>query len=49
MPGGIGIFGSLLIFLVVAAAVGYFGFTVRINPDERGVVQRFGKYDRELV
>jgi membrane protease subunit HflK len=48
MPGGIGVFGSILIFLVVAAAVGYFGFTVRINPDERGVVQRFGKYDREL-
>jgi membrane protease subunit HflK len=48
MPGGIGIAGSILIFLVVAAAVGYFGFTVRINPDERGVVQRFGRYDREL-
>ena len=48
MPGGIGVFGSILIFLVVAAAVGYFGFTVRINPDERGVVQRFGKFDREL-
>ncbi len=48
MPGGIGIAGSILIFLVVAAAVGYFGFTVRINPDERGVVQRFGAYDREL-
>ncbi|MFZ1109793.1 MAG: FtsH protease activity modulator HflK [Rhodomicrobium sp.] len=48
MPGGIGYFGSALIFLVVAAAVGYFGFTVRINPDERGVVQQFGKFDREL-
>ena len=48
MPGGIGVIGSLLIFLVVAASVGYFGFTVRINPDERGVVQRFGRFDREL-
>ncbi len=48
MPGGIGFFGSALIALVVLAAVGYFGFTVRINPDERAVVQRFGKFDREL-
>ena len=48
MPGGIGVIGSILIFLVVTAAVGYFGFTVRINPDERGVVQRFGRFDREL-
>ncbi len=48
MPGGIGFFGSALIVLVAAAAIGYFGFTVRINPDERGVVQRFGKFDREL-
>lgn len=48
MPGGIGVAGSILIFLVAIMAIGYFGFTVRINPDERGVVQRFGKYDREL-
>ncbi len=48
MPGGIGFFGSALILLVALAAIGYFGFTVRINPDERGVVQRFGRYDREL-
>jgi modulator of FtsH protease HflK len=48
MPGGIGVAGSILIFLVAITTIGYFGFTVRINPDERGVVQRFGKYDREL-
>lgn len=48
MPGGIGVIGSILIFLVAAVTVGYFGFTVRINPDERGVVQRFGKFDREV-
>jgi len=49
VPGGIGSFSMFVIFLVVAAAVGYFGFTVRVNPDERAVVQRFGKYDRELA
>ncbi len=48
MPGGVGTLGSLLIVLAIAAAVGYFGFTTRVNPDERGVVQRFGKFDREM-
>ncbi len=48
VPGGIGFFSMFLILLAVAMAVGYFGFTVKINPDERAVVQRFGKYDREL-
>jgi membrane protease subunit HflK len=48
VPGGIGFFGSFLILLLAAAAVGYLGFTVRVNPDERAVVQRFGKFDREL-
>jgi membrane protease subunit HflK len=48
MPGGIGYFGSALILLGLAAVIGYFGFTVRVNPDERAVVQRFGRFDREL-
>ncbi len=48
VPGGIGFFGTFVIILLVAAAIGYFGFTVRINPDERGIVQRFGKLNREL-
>ena len=48
VPGGFGFFGSFLILLVLAAGVAYFGFTVRVNPDERAVVQRFGKFDREL-
>jgi membrane protease subunit HflK len=48
MPGGLGFFGTLLVLVVVAAAIAYFGFTVRINPDERAIVQRFGKFDREL-
>ena len=48
MPGGLGFFGTFLILLVMALGIAYFGFTVRINPDERAVVQRFGKFDREL-
>jgi modulator of FtsH protease HflK len=48
VPGGLGFFGTFVIFLVLAAAFAYFEFTVRVNPDERAVVQRFGKFDREL-
>jgi len=49
MPGGrmSGPF-ALLIGAVLVAAVGFFGFTVRVNPDELGVVLRFGKYVRQL-
>ena len=49
VPGGFGFFGTFVVLLAVAAAIGYFGFTVRVNPDERAVVQRFGKFDRELA
>jgi membrane protease subunit HflK len=48
MPGGFGVFGTLVILLIVAGAVGFLGFTVRPNPNERAVVLRFGKFDREL-
>jgi membrane protease subunit HflK len=48
MPGGIGTAGFMVIFLGIVAAVAYFGFTVRINADQVGVVQRFGKFDRQL-
>ena len=48
VPGGVGFFGTSIILLILAAGIAYFGFTVRINPDERAVVQRFGKFDREL-
>ena len=48
VPGGVGFFGTSVILLILAAGIAYFGFTVRINPDERAVVQRFGKFDREL-
>jgi membrane protease subunit HflK len=47
MPGGFGVFGTVIV-LVALAAIGYFGFTVRVNPDEVAVVQRFGKLDRQL-
>ena len=30
------------------AAIGFFGFTVRVNPEELGVVLRFGKFVRLL-
>jgi membrane protease subunit HflK len=48
MPGGIGTAGFMVIFLGIAAAVAYFGFTVRVDADQVGVVQRFGKLDRQL-
>ena len=48
VPGGVGYLGTLVILLVMALGIAYFGFTVRINPDERAVVLRFGKFDREL-
>ena len=48
VPGGFGVFGTLLILLIVAGAVGFLGCTVRPNPNERAVVLRFGKFDREL-
>ncbi len=48
MPGGIGTAGFMIILLAILAGVAYFGFTVRINADQVGVVQRFGKLDRQL-
>src|SRR3990170_6904244 len=39
---------AILLTVVVAALVGFFGFTVRVNPDELGIVLRFGEYVRQL-
>src|SRR3990170_2177491 len=39
---------AILLTVVVAALVGFFGFTVRVNPDELGIVLRFGEYLRQL-
>jgi membrane protease subunit HflK len=49
MPGGAGIPGPLM-FLVAAVAIAFIAFlafTFRVNPDELGVVMRFGKIDRQ--
>jgi membrane protease subunit HflK len=49
MPGG-RMGGPLvgLIAVVAIALIGFFGFTVRVNPEELGIVLRFGKYVRQL-
>ena len=39
---------TILIGVVLAALIGFFGFTVRVNPDELGIVLRFGEYVRQL-
>ncbi|MGE3066461.1 MAG: FtsH protease activity modulator HflK [Hyphomicrobiaceae bacterium] len=49
MPGGSGIPGSLVFLMVVVlgALVAFYAFTFRVNPDELGVVMRFGKFVRQ--
>jgi membrane protease subunit HflK len=49
MPGGSGLPGSIafLVATVLAAVVGYYAFSFRVNPDELGVVMRFGKVTRQ--
>jgi membrane protease subunit HflK len=44
--GGGGLIGIVALVALLAAA--FYLFTVRINPDELGIVTRFGKYDRTL-
>ncbi len=49
MPGGrMGGPLAALIAVVVLLVIGFFGFTVRVNPDELGIVLRFGEYIRQL-
>jgi len=49
MPGGrMGGPFAILIAVVLIAVIGFFGFTVRVNPDELGIVLRFGAYERQL-
>jgi membrane protease subunit HflK len=49
MPGGrMGGPFALLIAVIAIAVIGFFGFTVRVNPDELGIVLRFGAYERQL-
>ncbi len=49
MPGGRlgGPFGALIAIALIAV-IGFFGFTVRVNPEELGVVLRFGEFVRLL-
>ncbi|MEQ1715166.1 MAG: FtsH protease activity modulator HflK [Hyphomicrobium sp.] len=35
-----------LLGILGALAVAFYGFTYRVNPDEQGIVLRFGKFDR---
>ena len=49
MPGGrMGGPFAVLLAVVLVALIGFFGFTVRVNPDELGIVLRFGEYIRQL-
>ncbi len=43
LPGRI----ALILAIVFAATVAFFAFTFRVNPDELGVVTRFGKVTRQ--
>ncbi len=49
-PGG-GIAGPLFYLLLagVLAVVGFFAFTVKVEPDQVGIVTFFGKYERTLT
>jgi membrane protease subunit HflK len=49
MPGGSGVSGSVVFAAVVvlAAAAAFYAFTFRVDPDELGVVMRFGKPVRQ--
>ncbi len=50
MPGG-GIGGGFLALILIAAiaVIGFYSFTVSVQPNEQGVVLRFGKLDRTLT
>ncbi len=43
MPGSI----VFLIMVVLAGLVGFYAFTFKVDPDEMGVVMRFGKVNRQ--
>lgn len=49
MPGS-GLPGPLLFLLVLvgAAVLAFFAFTFTVRPDERGIVLRFGKFNRDV-
>ena len=49
MPGGSGIPGAIpiIVAIMLAVTVASFAFTFRVDPDELGVVKRFGKVTRQ--
>jgi membrane protease subunit HflK len=49
MPSGSGLPSSLMFLavIVLAAIVAFYAFTFRVNPDELGVVLRFGKISQQ--
>lgn len=49
MPGGrMGGPFAVLIAAILVVVIGFFGFTVRVNTDEVGIVLRFGEFVRQL-
>jgi membrane protease subunit HflK len=52
MPGGGGIGTGIpgylwfLLFVVAAGVIGFYAFTFKVNPNQRGIVLRFGEYVR---
>jgi len=49
MPGGSGSLPIIILLLIGGAlATIWFGFLVKVNPDQLGVVTRFGKYHHQL-
>ena len=49
MPGGGGSkFLFVLIGLLAAGVIAFYGFTVTVEPEEIGIVTQFGKYNRRL-
>jgi modulator of FtsH protease HflK len=50
MPGSGGGQGMMWIVGILGLlAAAFYGFTVRVQPDELGIVTRFGKFDRQLT
>jgi membrane protease subunit HflK len=49
IPGGSGLPGpfNFLAIIALAAVVAFYAFTFRVDPDELGVVMRFGAVDRQ--
>src|SRR5215469_8575147 len=49
LPGGMGSMRGLLLIALVALAVWLFSGVYRVQPEQQGVVLRFGKYVRDAA